>query len=361
MLVPDYIKGVKPYVPGKPLEEVKRELGLSSVVKLASNENPLGPSPRAVEAIQKEASEIARYPDTTAYYLRKKLSHRLNIPAEQIIVARGSSEIIDFAVRAFVAPKEKVVISEGTFIMYPISAKLVDADITFVPLRNYRYDLVRMAEVIDDKTKLVFIANPNNPTGTMITADELDRFLSQVPEEVVVVLDEAYYEYIDDPAYPDSLAYVREGRRVIVLRTFSKIYGLAGLRIGYGITTPELMEWLLRVMPPFNTGTLAQKAAMAALDDEDYVRKTVEANDEGKRYLGEEFRKLGISFVPSHTNFMLFFTPVDGDELTQRLLREGVIVRGMKGWGFENGVRVSIGEMKELERFVASLRKVLGR
>jgi histidinol-phosphate aminotransferase len=360
-LVPDYIRELRPYIPGKPVAEVTRELGLSSVIKLASNENPLGPPPKAIEAMKEAVSGVSRYPDSGAYYLREKLAKKLNVPKEQIIVGRGSCEIIDLAARAFVAPGEKIIISEGTFIMYPIAARMVNAGITFVPLRNYRYDLSKMAEVVDEKTKLIFIANPNNPTGTMIKADELDRFLRRLPKNLVVVLDEAYYEYVDDPDYPDSLAYVKEGRRVIVLRTFSKIYGLAGLRIGYGITTPELIEWLFRVTPPFNTGALAQRAAMTALDDEDYVEKTVRINNEGKGYLADEFRKLGISFVPSLTNFMLLFTPMDGNELAKALLQEGIIVRGMKGWGFENGLRVTIGAKEELVQFVTALRKVSGK
>ncbi len=360
-LVPSHIRKIIPYFPGKPLSEVESELGLKDVVKLASNENPLGPSPLAIKAIKKHINEVNFYPDDGEYYLRQKLASILNFPMDQIIIGNGTTEILDVIARTFLSPEDYAIISDQTFIIYRLVVQAVNGNLTTVPLKNYTYDLSAMAKAITPHTKLIYIANPNNPTGIMVTGEELDRFLRSIPDDIVVALDEAYYEYIEDPAYPHSLKYVREGRPVIVLRTFSKIYGLAGLRIGYAIATEELIQYLNRVKCPFNTNHCAQVGAMAALNDQDFINKGRRVNREGYQFLTEELKKLKVEFIPSIGNFIFLIFQEDPYKVYQELLRRGIIVRPMKEWNIPQGLRVTIGTPQQNLRFIKALKESLGR
>ena len=358
-LVPKHIQEIIPYLPGKPLSEVERELGLKDVVKLASNENPLGPSPLAMKAIKKHINEVNLYPDDGVYYLRQKLASVLNLSMDQIIIGNGTTEILGAIALTFLSPEDYAIVADQTFLVYQLAVQAVNGNLITVPLKNYTYDLPAMAKAITPHTKLIYIANPNNPTGTMVTGEEIDRFLSSIPEDIVVALDEAYYEYIEHPDYPDSLKYVREGRLVIVLRTFSKIYGLAGLRIGYAIASEELIRYLIKAKCLFNTNHLAQVGAMAALDDNDFVNKGRRVNREGYQFLTQELKRLKVEFIPSVGNFILLILHEDPYKVYQKLLRRGVIVRPMKRWNIAQGIRVTIGTPKQNLRFIKALKESL--
>jgi histidinol-phosphate aminotransferase len=354
--IPAHIRALHPYVPGKPVEEVERELKLIAI-KLASNENPLGPSPLAMAAARDYLANVHRYPDGQGYYLKQKLAERFSFPAEQLILGAGTTDIIEMAATAFLQGSEAAT-SEGSFVMYYVAAQMVGCTLHCVPLKDFTYDLEALAARLTPQTRAVFIANPNNPTGTYRNATEMDRFLARIPPEVIVVLDEAYAEYVDDPNYSHSLEYVRQGRNVLVLRTFSKVYGLAGMRIGYGFGPAEVIEYLNRVRNPFNTSSVAQVAAMAALDDHEHVRRSVENNCREMEWLARNFRELGVSYVPSVTNFVLADLGRDADEVFQLLLREGVIVRSMKTNGFPTGVRITVGRREENLRLIEALKRV---
>ncbi|MCJ7821813.1 MAG: aminotransferase class I/II-fold pyridoxal phosphate-dependent enzyme, partial [Armatimonadetes bacterium] len=274
------VETLRPYTPGKPIEEVQREFGLTDIIKLASNENPLGPSPKAVEAIRAAAAEVRLYPDNDCYHLRKALAAHLEVPREQVMVGHGSDELIHNIGLAFIEPGDEVMMCSGPFSQWEFTAKLMDGTPVYVPMKDFRYDMEAMAARLSAKTKVVFIGNPSNPTGAMVTRAELETLLAALPETTILVMDEAYYEYVDDAEYPDSLALVREGRPVMVLRTFSKIYALAGLRVGYGVTTPELAEAMGRVREPFNVSSVAQAAGLASLGDGEQVERTRALNAE---------------------------------------------------------------------------------
>jgi histidinol-phosphate aminotransferase len=353
---PDYVLGVKPYVPGKPIEELERELGIRGSVKLASNENPLGPSKLAVDAIAGSLGSLNRYPDGSGYYLTRRLSGAFGIPQDCFILGNGSNELLDIAVRTFMRPGDEAVMATPSFVVYAMSARIQGGTPVEVPLTpDFRHDLSRMAEAVTDRTRMVFIANPNNPTGTINTREELDAFMEKIPEGLLVVLDEAYYEYVARSDYAQSMKHFASGRNILTLRTFSKIYGLAGLRIGYGIGRPDILEQMNRVRPPFNTGSLSQAAALAALDDRGHVERSVKINDEGKKFLYSEFGKLGLDFVPTEANFI--YIPVDDAiALYERLLREGVIIRPMG----KSAVRITIGLPHENERLAGALNKIMG-
>lgn len=357
--VPPHIRRLKPYVPGKPIDEVRREYGLSDIVKLASNENPLGPSPRALEAIRAALPELDRYPDGSAHHLVRALARHWEVDPASIAVGNGSDEIIHFLGLAYLRPGDQVLTGHPTFVRYESAAVLNEAEYVAVPLRDYRFDLAAMAERLTERTRLVFIANPNNPTGTIVTRAELDRFLDRCPEETIVVLDEAYYEYVESPDYPASLDYVRTGRNVVVLRTFSKIYALAGLRVGYGIARPEIVAALEQVREPFNVNSLAQVAATASLDDPDQVARSRRVNAEGRELFYREFRRLGLPFVETQANFVLVDVRRDGRSVYEGLLRRGVIVRTCHLFGLPNHLRVTIGTREENERFLRELEAVL--
>lgn len=358
-IVPKHILKISPYVAGKPIEEVERELGIKVKAKLASNECPIGPSPLALKAIEEGLGRINRYPDSGGYYLRKKISRKFGISMEQIILGSGITELLEIIARTFLSSEDNAIIAEHTFIMYPLVLKYINANYSTIPLKEYRYDLKAIANAINNKTKLVFISNPNNPTGTMVDKNEVEEFFSSIPPHVTVAMDEAYCDYIDDPAYPDSFKYLKEGRNIIILRTFSKAHGLAGLRLGYGISNRELISYIHRTKLPFNVSTLSQMAAIAALDDYEHIKKAKENNAEGMKFLTSELSKMGVEYVESVTNFLFVLIEEDSDEIFQKLLREGVIVRSMKGWGLPNALRVTIGTENENEAFIKSLKKVL--
>jgi len=346
------------YDPGKPVEETARELGLEpgEIVKLASNENPLGPSPRAVAAMRDLAERIHVYPDGGGYRLRTAVAERLGLARENVVLGNGSNEIIELIGHGFLNPGDNVIAAEHAFVVYRLMATLFGAETIEVPDPGFIHDLDAMAAAINERTRKVFIANPNNPTGTMVGEEEISRFMDKVPDHVMVIFDEAYYEFLDTP--PDTLRYVREGRNVVVMRTFSKIQGLAGLRIGYGITTPEIAEVLQKCRQPFNANAMAQEAAIAAIDDEEHQRRTKELNDEGLRFYEEAFTGMGLEYVKSCANFVLVRVG-DGDDVFQRMLRKGVIIRAMRGYKLPDWVRISVGTQEQNETCIATLKEVL--
>jgi histidinol-phosphate aminotransferase len=360
-LVAKHIAELTPYPPGKPIEELERELGISGSVKLASNENPLGPSAKALEAIRAALAGLHRYPDGSAYYLRRKLADRLGVSPAEIVLGNGSNEVIDLCVRTFMQPGQAAVVPEPTFLMYGKFLAASGCRLLSVPLGpDLRIDLEAMlsAGTGSDK-RLFFINNPNNPTGTVVSRAEFDHFLSRLPEESLVLLDEAYIDFAGGADTPRGLDYLAHGR-VIALRTFSKMYGLAGLRIGYGLMPASLSTYLERVRQPFNVNSLAQVAATAALDDEEHYRRTLELTAQGLAYLRSELERLGYECVPTCANFFLAKVG-DGQALYERLLREGVIIRSMRPYGLPEYVRVSVGLPEENERLVSALARLSGR
>lgn len=356
--IPEYIRSIQPYIPGKPLEEAERETG-RHVVKLASNENPLGTSPLAVEAMRKALLSAHRYPDAQAYYLRQRLARHLDVPEDWLLFGNGSTELIELAALAFLAEGDPGLIASGSFPMYRIALQVRGARVIEVPLQDYRYDLAAMARRAREGVRLVYLANPNNPTGTWFDADALAEFLNAVPQDVVVVLDEAYYEYVEQPGYSRSLKELRAGRNLIVLRTFSKIYGLAGLRIGYAVARPELLEAMTRVRLPFNTSSLAQAAALAALDDTEHVRRSRENNRAGLAQLERGLRVLGLEVIPSVANFMMVVLQQPAAAVAEALLHQGVIVRPLAWMGFPNAIRISVGTPQENQRLLEALAVVM--
>ncbi len=350
---------VKPYVPGKPIEETKRQLGLNQVFKLASNENPLGPSPKAVKAIKKCLAAVNRYPDAQGFYLKKRLAKYFALSCDNFVLGNGSDELIDVLVKTFVEADENIVTSDTTFLEYEIIAQVNERKVKKAPLRYFKYDLESILKLVDKKTKMVFIANPNNPTGTYVSGNEVRKFLNALPEHVVVVFDEAYDAFIDVDDYPDSLSYLKGRKKIVILRTFSKAYGLAGLRLGYAIAQPELVSYMERVRQPFNVNSLAQAAGIAALDDSNFLKKTRRLALEGKDFIYQELSKIGLGYVPSVANFILIDTGMDGVKVFKAMLRFGVIVREMSQYGLKNFIRLTIGTQKENQRAIQVLRKTL--
>jgi len=358
--LPDNIASLDPYVPGKPISEVERELGLSDSVKLASNENPLGPSPKALEAARRALSDAHRYPDGSGWHLRETLGRLHGVPMDQIVLGNGSTDLVEILARTFLGRDGSAVMADQAFIMYRLAAMAVNGGARPVPLTAMRHDLRAMAAAVDAGTRLVFIANPNNPTGTHVTRSELGSFLDSIPPDVLVVVDEAYHEYVMAEDYPDAVDWVREGRRLAVLRTFSKAHGLAGLRLGYAVTTAEVRGAVERVRSPFNTNSVAQAAALAALDDTAHVARAREHNAREMAFLEESLRRLGVQFTPSVGNFVLVDTARDGDDLFARLLRRGVIVRPMRAYGLPSCLRVTVGTRRENGLFLQALAQELG-
>jgi histidinol-phosphate aminotransferase len=356
--VPEYIRSLIPYEPGKPIEEVEREYGIAHSVKLASNENPLGPSPKALAALRAKLDQLHLYPDGDCFYLKNRLAKKLAVAPENLIFGNGSNEIIELAARTFLRPGDEAVMAEQAFVVYHLIVQAVGGKSKQVPLSNFTHDLNAIAEAVSPQTRMVFLANPNNPTGTIFRRDEWDRFLDKVSAEVLLIVDEAYFEYVQDAGYPDSLKYHAEGRAILTLRTFSKLYGLAGLRIGYGVAPKELISMMQRVRQPFNVNAAAQWAALAALDDVDHVRRSLEVNRQGLEYLQSEFAKLGLAHVPSHGNFILVRVG-KGQEIFQQLLTQGVIVRPMGAYKFPEYVRVTVGTMEENRKFIDALERVI--
>lgn len=356
--LPEYIRTLVPYEPGKPIEEVEREYGIANSIKLASNENPLGPSPKALAAIRAKLDDLNLYPDGDCFYLKSGLAEKLGVAPEQLIFGNGSNEIIELAVRAFLRPGDHAVMARQAFVVYQLIVQAVGGKSVQVPLREYTHDLTAIAAAVTADTKMVFLANPNNPTGTIYRRPEWEQFLAKVPQDVLLIVDEAYFEYVQDPGYPDSLKYQSDSRPMLTLRTFSKLYGLAGLRVGYGVGPREIIAMMQRVRQPFNVNAPAQWAALAALGDGDHVQRSLAVNREGLEFLAGEFKKLGLEFVPSHGNFVLVRVG-KGQEVFKQLLSQGVIVRPMGGYQFPEHVRVTVGTMDENRKFVGALEKVI--
>ncbi|MBD3162595.1 MAG: histidinol-phosphate transaminase [Candidatus Eisenbacteria bacterium] len=358
---PEYVRKLPVYVPGKPVEEVRRELGITDeIVKLASNENPLGTSPKALAAVREALDDLHRYPDGGGFYLRQSIAARQGFPAEQIILGNGSVEIIEMLARAYLGDGDQAVFSEQSFVMYGIAIAAMNGKGIRVPAtEDRRHDLDAMAEACTPETKLLFIANPSNPTGTYNSREEIDRLFSKIPDSVLVVVDQAYFEYIDRPDYPDCMEDLRNGRNVIVLRTFSKIYGLAGLRVGYGIADREVIDTLNRVRSPFNTSSLGQIAAIAALDDTEWETRSREENLRELDRVQAALEQRSVRFTPSVTNFVLVELDRDVRELFVELQKQGVIVRPQGGPGLDRCMRVSIGTRVENDRFLEALDALL--
>jgi histidinol-phosphate aminotransferase len=356
-----FIKNLPVYQPGRPIEEVARELGLplDGIIKLASNENPFGPSPLALAAMQKALAGVNLYPDGNAFYLKQKLAAKLGVEPENLILGNGSNEIIEFVGHALLAPGAEVVVSQYCFAVYPIVTALFGANLITVPAKNYGHDLSAMLKAITPRTRIVFVANPNNPTGTTAGREELARFVNAVPANVLLVMDEAYIDFLDEPL--DLLPEIRNDAKpnLLLMRTFSKIYGLAGLRIGYGIGHPEFVAALEKIRQPFNINLLAQTAALAALDDAEHVHKTRLNNFAGLKFFEQAFRKLKLEFIPSQANFILVRVG-DGQRVFGELQKLGVIVRPMGGYQLPEWIRISIGTPKENKRCLEALRKVFG-
>ncbi len=357
--VADHIIRLRPYVPGKPIEEVQRELGLSDVIKLASNENPLGPSPLALEALMQTAAGVAFYPEGSAPALRRAVSAKMDMPENALVFGNGSDEVLHLLALSFLEPGDEIVQGDPSFSMYEIYATQCNAVPVKVPLKNFAHDLEAMANAVTPRTRMVFVANPNNPTGTLVRQAEVERFLERIPENVLVVFDEAYDEYVTDPEKPDLRPFIREGRNIAILHTFSKAYGLAGLRVGYGITRPEIAEVLNRVRSPFNVNLPAQAAAAAALSDTAHVKRTVVLNADGLRYFYAEFERMGLSYVPSQGNFVLVDVGRDSRDVFEQMQQRGVIIRAAYGMGLPHHIRVSTGTMPQNQRFIAALKEVL--
>ncbi len=358
-LVRKSVLSIKPYVPGKPIEETKRQLGLKEVIKLASNENPLGASPKAIRAIKKCLSGVNRYPDAQGFYLKKRLAKYYGLARENFVLGNGSDELIDVIIKTFVEPDENIITSDTTFLEYEIIAQVNVRKIKKAPLSYFKYDLRAILKLVDKKTKLIFIANPNNPTGTYVTKYEVSDFLNALPKKVIVVFDEAYDTFIDVDDYPDSLNYLKKKKNVIILKTFSKGYGLAGLRLGYAILAPESANYLERVRQPFNVNILAQAAGLAAMDDKDFLKKTRNLILKGKDFLYQELSKMGICYVSSVANFILVDTGRNGLEVFKAMLKFGLIIRDMYQYGLKNFIRVTIGTEKENKRFICVFKKIL--
>ncbi len=355
----DEIFSLKPYTPGKPVEEVKRELGLEDIIKLASNENPLGPSPRALDALRKSLDTIHFYPDSNNFYLKQKLISFLGIEDNQLLVGNGSDELLKLLVETFINRGDEVIFASPSFSEYEFTATIMGAKCIAVPLIDFKHDLPAMADAITDKTKIIYLCNPNNPTGTAVSKAETDEFMTRVPEDVIVLFDEAYFEYVENPDFPNGLEYLKQGRNVIVSRTFSKIYGLAGLRIGYMVTTPDIVAAVERVTEPFNVNLLAQIAALAAIDDIDHVEASKKMNSAGKTYLYAEFEKMGLKYVPTEANFIFVDTGKDCQEVFKKLMSKGVIVRTGDIFGYPTYIRVTIGNPGENKRFITTLQEIL--
>ena len=350
---------IKPYVPGKPIEEVKRELGLKDVVKLASNENPYPPSPKVLKAIEKAAKTLNRYPESDCFYLRQELVKRLKVKADQLIFGNGSDELIVLAIRAFVNEGDEVVIAKPSFLIYDIASRIAGAKIKAIPLKGFTYDLAAMKKAVTKNTKIVFLGNPDNPAGTYLSQKDVEAFLKGLRKDVLVFIDEAYYEYVDAKDYVDSIKLLKKHKNVLVTRTFSKMYGLAGLRIGYGIGNREVIDILNKIREPFNVNSIAQVAALACLKDQPYYRNVAKCINEQRRYLYRSLETLGIDFVKTCTNFILIDVKSNASLIVKKLLRKGVIVRDMSFWGLNSFIRVTIGAPRENKKFIKQLEEVL--
>jgi histidinol-phosphate aminotransferase len=358
-LANEHILGIEPYEPGKPIEELEREQGIHDAIKLASNENPLPPSPRVQRAIEAAIGQLNRYPDASGFSLRQALGKKLGVSVEQVVLGNGSNELLELVVHTFVRPGDEVVVPHPSYVVYPMIVQAAGAIRVMVMLKDHRLDLEAMARAITPTTKLVFIANPNNPTATIVTAEEVERFMSRLPERTIAVFDEAYMEFAQGPDFPDTLGYIKQGRKVVALRTFSKAASLAGLRVGYGIADADAVALMNRIRQPFNVNALAQAAALAALDDEAHTLECVRMIEAGRHFLYDGFKHLGLRYVPSRANFVLVDVGRNASVIYQKLLREGVIVRPMTSFGMETTLRVSVGTPEENRRLIKALQLAL--
>ena len=350
---------IKSYVPGKSIEEVQKEFGAKRWIKLASNENLLGPSPKAVAAIRKELPSIYLYPEGPCTVLRQTLAQKFSIPERRVVISNGADNLILMIANAFVNEGDEVMMADPTFPVYTNVTQIMGGKPIKVKLKDFTHDLDAMFKKVNRKTKLVFICNPNNPTGTIVSLDAFESFLSHLPKHVVVVLDEAYGNFVEDAFYPNGLDFIKERKQVIVLRTFSKVYGLAGLRIGYALGREDLVDYLYQVRDPFPVHRLAQVAAVAALKDEDHAIRSIQLVYEGKRYLYKELDRMGFSYVPSQANFIFIDFEKDSEEVFRALLKEGIIIRPGKIWGYPTFVRVTVGRMEDNRRFIKAIKKIL--
>jgi len=350
---------IEPYIPGKHIDEVKHEYQLTDIIKLASNENPLGMGKKAQAAIMDALNQIYIYPDGNCTLLKQRLAQHLSVDPQNLIIGNGSDELFKLLAETYLTNDSEVIIAEPTFSQYRFAAHLMGAHVRSVPLRDYRHDLHAMAQCINDKTQMIFICNPNNPTGTIVTADELCQFIVQVPQHVLIVIDEAYYEYVRSPEYPRTLSLLNSYPNLIITRTFSKIHGLAALRVGYAIANPEVISALHKVKEPFNVNLLAQVAAIAALEDKEHVEQSVAVNETGKVYLYEQLAAMGLTYLETNTNFILINVQQDADHLFRRMLTKGVIIRSAAQFHLPTWIRVTIGTMAENERFITALKEVL--
>jgi histidinol-phosphate aminotransferase len=353
-LIPEYIRGLPVYVPGRPIEEVEQELRIHAI-KLASNENPLGPSPKAMEAVKRVLAESHRYPDGGTHRLREKLAERHGVRPEELFVGLGSSEIIDLIARVLLRRGTTGITSKGSYAPFSVAIRASGADLVTVHMRDFAFDLPALAAAVTLQTRVVYLANPNNPTGSAFGADELKQFLGRVPENVLVVLDEAYIHYAERADMPQSVELFRLRKNLLIMRTFSKVYGLAGLRVGYGIAQPGLVAAMNKLRTPFNVSGVAQVAALAALDDAEHVKRSIETNAAERKRLFESLSKLGWRAVRSHSNFIFIDIGAEAPALANELLQEGVIVRPLGWMGFPGAIRVSVGTAAENEKFLTAL------
>ncbi len=358
-LAPEYVKAIAPYQPGKPVSELQRELGLTDIVKLASNENPLGASPLALAAMRGALAEVARYPDGNGFELKSALARHHGVAPEQIVLGNGSNDVLELAARVFLRPGAAAVFSRHAFAVYPLVTQAMGAVCIETPARNFGHDLDAMLTAVTPQTRIVFIANPNNPTGTLLPSSQVEAFLREAPEKVLVVLDEAYYEYLPAESRGNSVDWLREFPNLAITRTFSKAYGLAGLRVGYALASREVADLMNRVRQPFNVNSLAQAAAVAALADQEFVQRSHDLNAQGMARITAGFEKMGVDFIPSFGNFVSFRVG-DARSAYRRLLEQGVIVRPIANYGLAEYLRVTVGLPDENERFLATLGQVLG-
>ncbi|RUO77633.1 histidinol-phosphate transaminase [Idiomarina seosinensis] len=352
------VKKLQPYQAGKPMDELQRELGLSHVVKLASNENPLGLSEKVRTALQAELSNLIRYPDANGFYLKSKLAELHRVEPQQITLGNGSNDVLEILARTFVSAEEEVIFSQHAFVVYPLVTQAIGAKGVAVPAKDYGHDLEAMAAAVTDKTKMIFVANPNNPTGTFLTTEQIKDFLDKVPPHVIVVLDEAYYEYVPEPERAPSIDWLQHYPNLVVSRTFSKAYGLAGLRAGYAVSSTEIADLMNRIRQPFNVNALSLKAAEVVLDDHDYLQQAVQVNQQGMKQLVEFCQQQGYDYIPSYGNFLTIEFGPKAMDIYEKLLHEGIIVRPVGGYQLPNHLRVSIGLKEENQAFIDAMLKI---
>lgn len=348
-----------PYPPGKPIEELTREYGIKKVVKLASNENPMGPSPQATRAIRQALSQLHRYPDGSGYYLKQALCRLLGVNPEQILLGNGSNEIIELSLRTFLSPGYEVISPSPSFLVYGKAVQALSGKNILVPLKGFTLDLEGMVDRVGPRTQVIIVNNPNNPTGTIIKRKSWERFLEAVPSRILILLDEAYIDFVEDPDCPNGLNYLDSGKPLLVLRTFSKAYGLAGLRLGYGLSRPDLVDYMDRVRQPFNVNSLAQAGVLGALKDQRFYEDTKTLVRKGKKALERGLTRLGLSYVPSETNFIMIKVPRKAQDIFEAMLTKGVIIRSMKSYGLDDYIRVNVGLPEENRIFLRALKQVI--